>query len=209
MDKLKTRVLFISLIMLALISVSAVAAADVDDVISANQDDFDLSEETNDVEQLNANAQEDTSVNTDSNDVLTAGETLSFSELQAKIDAAQDGDTIVLEDNYLMSSDDKPIFINKTLTIDGQGYTIDANHLNATLASISQVTLKNIVFINANCTKDIYMGSYLLRGGVNLLAGSDGSSIENCTFKDNVAKFGAGVRWISDNGKITDSRFCR
>ena len=45
MDKLKTRVLFISLIMLALISVSAVAAADsVDDnVINANQDDFDLS----------------------------------------------------------------------------------------------------------------------------------------------------------------------
>ena len=114
MDKLKTRVLFISLIMLALISVSAVAAADVDDVVIDAQDDFDLSEETNDVEQLNANAQEDTSVNTDSNDVLTAGETLSFSELQAKIDAAQDDDTIVLEDNYLMSSDDKPIFINKT-----------------------------------------------------------------------------------------------
>ena len=46
MDKLKTRVLFISLIILALVSVSAVAAADVDDVVSAEQDDIDLSEET-------------------------------------------------------------------------------------------------------------------------------------------------------------------
>ena len=46
MDKLKTRVLFISLIILALVSISAVAAADSDDIINANQDDFDLSEET-------------------------------------------------------------------------------------------------------------------------------------------------------------------
>ena len=90
MDKLKTRVLFISLIILALVSVSAVAAADVDDVISANQEDFDLSEETNDVEQLSANAIDDTG----SNDQLTAGEPGSFSELQGLIDDANDGDVI-------------------------------------------------------------------------------------------------------------------
>ena len=46
MDKLKTRVLFVALIILALVSVSAVAAADVDDVASVEQDDIDLSEET-------------------------------------------------------------------------------------------------------------------------------------------------------------------
>ncbi|WP_292474513.1 Ig-like domain-containing protein [Methanosphaera sp.] len=45
MDKLKTKVLFVALIILALVSVSAVAAADVDDVVSAEQDDIDLSEE--------------------------------------------------------------------------------------------------------------------------------------------------------------------
>ena len=54
MDKLKTRVLFIALIILALVSVSAVAAADVDDVVSVEQDDIDLSEETvSDVGELN------------------------------------------------------------------------------------------------------------------------------------------------------------
>ena len=65
MDKLKTRVLLISLIILALVSISAVAAADSvnDDIISANQEDFDLSEETNDVEQLGANAIDDTDSN--------------------------------------------------------------------------------------------------------------------------------------------------
>lgn len=48
MDKLKTKVLFISLIILALLSIGAVAAADdaSDEIISQTQDDFDLSEET-------------------------------------------------------------------------------------------------------------------------------------------------------------------
>ena len=71
MDKLKTKLLFISLIMLALVSVSAVAAADVDsvdDVIADTQDDFDLSEETvSDVEVANDNPQE--------SDVLSAAST--------------------------------------------------------------------------------------------------------------------------------------
>ncbi len=58
MDKLKTRVLFIALIILALVSVSAVAAADSDEVISDTQDNFDLSEETvSDVEVSSDNSQ--------------------------------------------------------------------------------------------------------------------------------------------------------
>ena len=59
MDKLKTRLLFISLIMLALVSVSAVAAADVDDVVVDAQDDFDLSEEiVTDVEDTSDDTQD-------------------------------------------------------------------------------------------------------------------------------------------------------
>ena len=80
MDKLKTRVLFISLIILALVSVSAVAAADVDDVVSVDQEEIDLSEETiTDVEDTSDDSQEivdvaDSSgaVNSNSQDVLTA-----------------------------------------------------------------------------------------------------------------------------------------
>ena len=107
MDKLKTRVLFISLIILALVSISAVAAADSvnDDIISANQEDFDLSEETNDVEQLGANAIDDT----DSKGPLTAGEPGSFSELQDLIDDAGDGDIIELDKDYVMSNGEKPL----------------------------------------------------------------------------------------------------
>ena len=99
MDKLKTRVLFISLIILALVSISAVAAADSvnDDVINANQEDFDLSEETNDVEQLGANTEDDT----DSNAPLTAEEPGNFTELQGLIDADTTG-LIELDKDYVM-----------------------------------------------------------------------------------------------------------
>lgn len=70
MDKLKTRVLFIALIILALVSISAVAAADSDEVISDTQDNFDLSEETV------SDVQKDDKVlsSSESSEVLTAEE---------------------------------------------------------------------------------------------------------------------------------------
>ena len=206
MDKLKTRVLFISLIILALVSISAVAAADSvnDDIINANQEDFDLSEETNDVEQLGAKAIDDT----DSKGPLAAGDPGSFSELQDLIDATPADGILELDSNYIMGSEDKPLIINKTITIDGKGNTLDANHLNATLYAVSQVNLKNIVFINGNCTSEFTLpGALYVRGTVSLIKGSDGSTIDNCTFKDNAALMGGGVYWTSKEGTLTNSRF--
>ena len=72
MDKLKTRVLFISLIILALVSISAVAAADADEVISADQNDFDLSEETiANVNLADDGTGDDDAVNEDGSSVYT------------------------------------------------------------------------------------------------------------------------------------------
>ena len=69
MDKLKTRVLFVALIILALVSVSAVAAADVDDVVSADQEEIDLSEETvSDVEEASDVPQKSDVLSADSTD---------------------------------------------------------------------------------------------------------------------------------------------
>ena len=209
MDKLKTRVLFISLIILALVSISAVAAADSvnDDIISANQEDFDLSEETNDVEQLGANAIDDT----DSKGPLTAGESGSFSELQDLIDTAHEGDTIELEDNYLKVSGENPIIINKTITIDGKGHTIDANYLDAILATNSPVTLKNIVFKNANvtATTDLRVNGiyYRIASAVNLGTGSVGTIVDNCTFRDNTARLGGAIYWNGKDGILNNSVF--
>lgn len=52
MDKLKTKVLILSLIMISLISISSIVAADINDTLSENHEGFNLSEETaNDVPQ--------------------------------------------------------------------------------------------------------------------------------------------------------------
>ena len=70
-----------------------------------------------------------------------------------KIDGADEGSTILLENNYIydfgFSTDG--ISINKTLTINGNGYVIDAlgqsRIFNVNSAS---VTLNDIVFKNEN-----------------------------------------------------------
>ena len=182
MDKLKTKVLFISLIILALLSVGAVAAGSVgddvitnvsaddsvddvvaavgtddsvddltaaaedsvdDEVINANQEDFDLSKETTDVEQLGANDVDDT----DSNGPLTAGESGNFTKLQELVNGTPDGGILELDMNYTLTSDEKPIIVNKTITIDGKGHTLDAKNLNAIMSCLKPVILKNIISI--------------------------------------------------------------
>nr|WP_295605761.1 Ig-like domain-containing protein [uncultured Methanobrevibacter sp.] len=87
MDKLKTRVLFIALIILALVSVSAVAAADSDEVISDTQDNFDLSEETNGVEEVIANPQDGA--------VLSALPQDSSDDVNNQLKANEDGSSTV------------------------------------------------------------------------------------------------------------------
>ena len=221
MDKLKTRVLFISLIILALVSISAVAAADGvnDEIISANQEDFDLSEETNDVEQLGANVEDDI-VNDQSagNQVLKASDTEllaadehPFSELQELIINEGSGGFLELSNNYTFTADDKPIVIPFEFTIDGKGHTLDANHLNGILTTNSKVTLKNIVFINGNRTSQgsiTYDGSvYYLYGGALTLYDGAGSTIENCIFEDNYAFRGAAIYWRGNDSTLKNSNF--
>ena len=137
---------------------------------------------------------------------MTAGEPGSFSELQALIDADTTG-LIELDKDYVMSSDEKPIYINKTITIDGKGFKLDANNLNATLVAVSQVTLKDIVFINGNCTTEFSIDGTKARGTVNLLKESAGSTIDSCIFKDNAALMGGAIYWTTNEGTLTNSRF--
>ena len=98
MDKLKTRVLFISLVILALVSISAVAAADDADIISANQDDFDLSEDTiTDVADVSADTQEIVDVAYASKD--SSDDTLKATQSNSE-DVLDKGDTTVVTASF-------------------------------------------------------------------------------------------------------------
>ena len=204
MDKLKTRVLFISLVILALLTISAVAAADSDvDLTNANQEDFDLSEEIeNDVSLASANTQEDADISTkaipDSDGPLTADEAGNFSQLQTLINGIDAGGTLELDSDYIRLDGESALTIKKEIVIDGKGKTIDAN-LGGILTSTAKVTLKNIIFINPNGTSN---------GAINLNTGSAGSTIDNCTFIGSSETITTPViRWNSDDGKLINSSF--
>lgn len=73
-----------------------------------------------------------------------------FSQLQSKINSAHDYDTIVLTKNVKQDGS-SAILIEKPITIDGNGFTIDGNR-GGRMITIggggANVTLKNISFIN-------------------------------------------------------------
>lgn len=90
-----------------------------------------------------------------SDTILLSGQDKSFKDLDNEINGDLNKSLIILEDNYVNNegkndfspTPKKGIFINRSVTIDGQGHVIDANwssrifHINA-----DNVILKNIIF---------------------------------------------------------------
>ncbi len=214
MDKLKTRVLIISLIILALVSVSAVAAADVDDVVSADQEEIDLSEETTDVEQVSVDTQEaDLSNEEIDKDILTAGDSGNFTELQQQVKDNYGGELVLTKD-YTRLSGESCVIINGSITIDGAGYTIDADKLGSIFfIENGAVTLKNINFINGNATDRHYekingvTKTVFHNGTVVFYNGTENSLVENCNFTDNTGKLGGAINVQSNDITITKCNF--
>ncbi len=127
----------------------------------------------------------------------------SFSGLSDAISSASTYDLIKL--NYDISNTDymsSPIYISKTLTIDGNGHSIDAKGLSGIFSiSGSNVILKNIKFKNA------YRSSG--NGGAIYWSGSNGKLI-NCTFENNKVDstyYGGAIYWYGSYGNMTNCKF--
>ena len=174
--KLTKKMMCISLILILFLVIGAACAADNDTDVQTSDDDTQeiISSDTEDVNQtLKATVQ-------------FSGTT--FSDLETAINNAQEGDTIVLNSN--ITNDYRnyqyyPMTINKAITIEGQGYTIDGASQSAIFSiSGSNVVLNNITFINA------YGNSWTYRAGAIYGTGSN-VNITNCNFIDNVL----GLDW--------------
>lgn len=100
----------------------------------------------------------------------------SFSDIQALIDGAGEGGVIELSGYYNGSGTE--IIINKSLTINGNGATLDAGGLSRAFSIASDsVVLSNINFVNC-LDSSRYDAVY---GGALCWSGDDGSLV-NCTF---------------------------
>ena len=160
-------------------------------------------------------------------------ETGSYADLKKYIDTTISGGELKLNHDYKFNSTkDTPsagiytcVPITKSITIDGQGHTIDGSGCQRGILDISSndVTLKNIVFkngyntgnggcINAhgmsnfqliNCTfTDSISGTY---GGAVELVSVNNVSIVSCDFINNSAKLssvprGGAINWVSSQG---------
>ena len=157
MLKKKRKLIFVLLLLCIVISMSFVSANDnITMNISQNQD----------------------------NKIVDYSQNRSFKDLDNEINSDLNKTEIILKDNYVNGDEvsnleprhTNAIYINHSVTIDGQGHVIDANyssrifHINA-----NNVLLKNIIFKNSisNDTGAIYCN------GTNI-------TIMDCTFKDNI-----------------------
>ncbi len=139
----------------------------------------------------------------------------SFATLQNKIYQTPSGSTINLENDYRYNSDVDPLYgirIDKELTINGNGHTLDALKTSKIFSvnTGSLVTFNNIVFINGQAREnggaistDSNQGNLKIdnchfiannagnNGGAVSCGGS--ATISNCYFKDNSASFGGAI----------------
>ena len=186
----KKIILIFSAVIICFIGLSAVSAAD------NATDNITESYDSNDIDIIGL--KDEDNLNGSYDDVLSDSGT--YSNLNSKITGATTGETVYLYNDYTLSSgySTSGISINKKITVDGNGYTIDARN-NCRIFSVSgtNVVLKNIVFKNA-----YYSGN----GGAVYWSGSSGSII-NCTFINDYSNYGGAVYWYSSSGKITDSTF--
>ena len=112
----------------------------------------------------------------------------SFAELQAEINNAQSGSVLSLTRDYY-GGEGSVVTLNKDLTIDGQGHTIDCLNkegCSAFSSNSGNIILKNLIIINGNnngnsADDDTY------KGGAIIITGSAQYTLENCVLKDNFA----------------------
>ena len=202
-----------------MISISAVSAAadSANDIVSANDNqeiileesiDDDVSTSINEyddeliLEENNANALdsesnvETTNINSQSgnNEILTAPNAKNFTELNRTINGNNNA-TIYLNDDYTFdSSYDYELIcgieIRRTVTIEGNNHTINGNK-EARIFQMhgDNIILKNINFINAYADVSFtFAGDY---GGA--IYGRDTVFAINCTFTNNTAGRGAAM----------------
>ena len=212
------RYLYILLIFLVLVSLSAVSAADdnANGIISVDDNDELILDEAidDDVSSANNNYDEELILETPADDLvgsendatpLKEGATGSFSDLNKLINEDfSSNDTITLDKNYTYNPDIDSDFKNgveiyRTVTIIGNGYTIDGAG-QARILDLQQgkTTLKNITFKNGS-------QSYFFGGGaIRCVALVE---INNCTFINNGAPSGGAVQLQGWDNVISDCVF--
>ena len=177
------RIIFIFLLMIIAIgTLSAVCASDLEDNITS--------------------VGSETPISIDEDTPLESSKPGTFSELQSQINNAEKGSTIYLTKDYSYNKNftgKNGITITKTITIDGNGHTIDGLEKSQLLLinKADNVVLKNIVFKNG----------YNKNAGIVSVINSNHVKFNKCSFIENNA--GTGVVYLDNTNytSFTNSEF--
>ena len=136
------------------------------------------------------------------NDEIISEDTGSFFELQKKIDQANES-VIYLEKDYAFDDtiDSDSITIDKPITINGNGFTIDGKHVNkafSIVGSAKNVVLNNITFTN---TFTWGLGGAIESWGTNL-------TLNGCSFINSSTDiFAGGAVFVEGNLSVSGCNF--
>ena len=188
----KSYISILLLLMVMILGISAVSAADIDDTsdLALTQDDSTILEVEDTSEEVQAAS--DTEVIADS------GEGNNFTSLKTLINEA--GSSLTLTKDYTRVAGDSDIEINKDFTIDGQDtYTIDANNLGGIFKVNTgyTLTLTGVTLINGNSDNG---GAVYVENGATLNA-------EDCKFNQNTAVYRGGAIYSEGGVNIVGSVF--
>ena len=144
------------MILFALISLSCISAADNNataEIIAQdngiNADGTVAQDKDINTEEILTNGENDVISSSDV-EILNAKDNGTFKDLQIKIDATGEGGTINLTNDYTYNGTDEEININKSITINGNGFTINSleNSRIFNIKASSNIFLNNITFVN-------------------------------------------------------------
>ena len=187
------KILFILLILVGICAISHVSAEDTLD--------------DGETQTLNDNVVEEVvgEVSDDENPLKSTHNLNSGEDIQAEIDSANEGDTIVLNGTFELSD---AVKINKTINIIGHGDGATVKYPTAFISkpgffvidkTASNVVLSNIKFVSGDTSGN---------GGAILWQGSDGL-ISDCSFDNCNAKGGVGgaIFLEANNCNVTNCKF--
>lgn len=158
---------------------------------------------------------------TENDELISEGNSGTFAELQGNITAAKPGSTFTLAMNYERESgfDIEGIHIDKSITIDGNGFKINAKEKSRIFKiTADNVILKNISFTNGKTTgnggavffeksgivTNCNFSNNFNDGGTVFFVGK--GEVTNCNFFDNYAAYGGAV-YFSDLGSLANCNF--
>ncbi|MBO5840031.1 MAG: hypothetical protein J6Q86_01215 [Methanobrevibacter sp.] len=180
--------LLIACLIIFLFSIASVSANEIDDVaFTAEDNEIIAVDEDSSVENMDEILTESSQENVIEEEAEDDG---TFSSLQKKINDAEEGTVITLDKDYTYDEgfSKRGIRINKNLTINGNGHTLDGLSQSRIflvrygLIDNNHVVLNNIKFTNGNT--DLYGGAIFNYGNL---------TVNNCVFTNNYAKYCGGA----------------